>query len=90
MLVLVARILLDAGWLTCGSVLIQHLAVLFMQVFIMGYGNIGIELAKRLCPFGVKVNATKRKWVSDNKVSSLTNGMRGFVHCISFGLRRES
>ncbi|XP_071710587.1 uncharacterized protein [Rutidosis leptorrhynchoides] len=33
-------------------------------VFIMGYGNIGIELAKRLRPFGVKVIATKRNWAS--------------------------
>lgn len=33
-------------------------------VFIMGFGNIGIHLAKRLRPFGVKVLATKRSWVS--------------------------
>ncbi|KAJ6433664.1 hypothetical protein OIU84_017375 [Salix udensis] len=31
-------------------------------VFIMGFGNIGIELAKRLRPFGVKIIATKRSW----------------------------
>ncbi|GAB4844746.1 hypothetical protein Ancab_038136 [Ancistrocladus abbreviatus] len=31
-------------------------------VFIMGYGNIGFELAKRLKPFGVKILATKRSW----------------------------
>ncbi|KAJ8769964.1 hypothetical protein K2173_009046 [Erythroxylum novogranatense] len=31
-------------------------------VFIMGFGNIGIELAKRLRPFGVKIIATKRNW----------------------------
>ncbi|KAM7266383.1 hypothetical protein ACFE04_004280 [Oxalis oulophora] len=33
-------------------------------VFILGFGNIGIELAKRLQPFGVKIIATKRSWVS--------------------------
>ncbi|KAK1439517.1 hypothetical protein QVD17_05337 [Tagetes erecta] len=33
-------------------------------VFILGYGNIGIELAKRLRPFGVKILATKRSWAS--------------------------
>ncbi|XP_018443508.2 uncharacterized protein LOC108817353 isoform X1 [Raphanus sativus] len=31
-------------------------------VFILGYGNIGIELAKRLKPFGSRVIATKRSW----------------------------
>ncbi|KAL2513289.1 D-isomer specific 2-hydroxyacid dehydrogenase family protein [Abeliophyllum distichum] len=31
-------------------------------VFIMGFGNIGIHLAKRLHPFGVKILATKRSW----------------------------
>lgn len=33
-----------------------------IQVFILGYGNIGIELAKRLQPFGARVIATKRSW----------------------------
>ncbi|KAA8538707.1 hypothetical protein F0562_028312 [Nyssa sinensis] len=33
-------------------------------VFIMGLGNIGIQLAKRLRPFGVKILATKRSWTS--------------------------
>ncbi|XP_023737480.1 uncharacterized protein LOC111885455 isoform X2 [Lactuca sativa] len=33
-------------------------------VFILGFGNIGIELAKRLRPFGVKILATKRSWPS--------------------------
>ncbi|KAF3445389.1 hypothetical protein FNV43_RR10565 [Rhamnella rubrinervis] len=33
-------------------------------VFILGYGNIGIELAKRLRPFGVKIIGTKRSWTS--------------------------
>ncbi|GFS42629.1 D-isomer specific 2-hydroxyacid dehydrogenase family protein [Actinidia rufa] len=31
-------------------------------VFIMGFGNIGIHLAKRLRPFDVKILATKRSW----------------------------
>lgn len=33
-------------------------------VFIMGFGGIGFQLAKRLRPFGVKVLATKRSWDS--------------------------
>lgn len=33
-------------------------------VFIMGFGDIGFHLAKRLRPFGVKVLATKRSWGS--------------------------
>ncbi|XP_027094370.1 uncharacterized protein [Coffea arabica] len=33
-------------------------------VFIMGFGNIGIKLAQRLRPFGVKIIATKRSWAS--------------------------
>ncbi|KAE9598376.1 hypothetical protein Lal_00027182 [Lupinus albus] len=33
-------------------------------ILILGYGNIGIDLAKRLQPFGVKVIATKRSWAS--------------------------
>ncbi|XP_059666993.1 uncharacterized protein LOC132312577 isoform X2 [Cornus florida] len=33
-------------------------------VFIMGFGNIGLHLAERLRPFGVKILATKRTWVS--------------------------
>ncbi|KAF3652486.1 putative CCA tRNA nucleotidyltransferase 2-like [Capsicum annuum] len=31
-------------------------------VFILGFGNIGIHLAKRLRPFDVKILATKRSW----------------------------
>lgn len=33
-------------------------------VFILGFGNIGRELAKRLRPFDVKILATKRSWTS--------------------------
>lgn len=40
-------------------------------VFIMGFGNIGLELAKRLRPFGVRIIATKRKWAQN---SSQLNG----------------
>jgi phosphoglycerate dehydrogenase-like enzyme len=36
------------------------------KVFIMGFGNIGIHLAKRLRPFGVKILATKRSWASSH------------------------
>ncbi|KAF3341791.1 formate dehydrogenase [Carex littledalei] len=34
-------------------------------VLILGFGAIGVDLAKRLRPFGVKILATKRKWPSD-------------------------
>ncbi|GLT82046.1 hypothetical protein SLE2022_004600 [Rubroshorea leprosula] len=46
-------------------------------VFIMGFGNIGIELAKRLRPFGVKIIATKRRWSSNSEVplQSSANGI---------------
>uniref|UniRef100_A0A0D9WXH8 Phosphoglycerate dehydrogenase n=1 Tax=Leersia perrieri TaxID=77586 RepID=A0A0D9WXH8_9ORYZ len=35
------------------------------SVLILGFGAIGVELAKRLRPFGVKILATKRNWSSD-------------------------
>lgn len=35
----------------------------------MGFGNIGIDLAKRLRPFDVKIIATKRSWSSASGVS---------------------
>ena len=35
----------------------------------MGFGNIGIDLAKRLKPFGVKIIATKRSWASNLQVT---------------------
>ncbi|KAG9456944.1 hypothetical protein H6P81_001452 [Aristolochia fimbriata] len=38
-------------------------------VFILGYGNIGVDLAKRLRPFGVKLLATKRRWTQVNDSS---------------------
>ncbi|KAG2640844.1 hydroxypyruvate reductase-like [Panicum virgatum] len=34
-------------------------------VLVLGFGAIGVEVAKRLRPFGVKVLATKRNWSSD-------------------------
>lgn len=43
-------------------------------VFILGYGNIGIELARRLQPFGVKIIATKRSWASYSQDSSQSDG----------------
>uniref|UniRef100_A0A0E0E9Y9 D-isomer specific 2-hydroxyacid dehydrogenase NAD-binding domain-containing protein n=1 Tax=Oryza meridionalis TaxID=40149 RepID=A0A0E0E9Y9_9ORYZ len=41
------------------------LGVLRKQVLILGFGAIGVEIAKRLRPFGVKILATKRNWSSD-------------------------
>lgn len=43
-------------------------------VFILGFGNIGIDLAKRLRPFGVKIIATKRSWTSHLKDSFQSDG----------------
>ncbi|OVA03760.1 D-isomer specific 2-hydroxyacid dehydrogenase [Macleaya cordata] len=43
-------------------------------VFIMGFGNIGIDLAKRLRPFGVKILATKRSWPLNMQDSCRPNG----------------
>ncbi|XP_021277926.1 glyoxylate reductase/hydroxypyruvate reductase-like [Herrania umbratica] len=40
------------------------LGLLREQVFVMGFGNIGIALAKVLKPFGVKIIATKRSWAT--------------------------
>lgn len=39
-------------------------------IFILGFGNIGMDLARRLKPFGVKVIATKRSWASSAQHSS--------------------
>ncbi|KAF5176004.1 Glyoxylate/hydroxypyruvate reductase B [Thalictrum thalictroides] len=44
------------------------------KVYIMGFGNIGIDLAKRLRPFGVKILATKRSWTSNLLDSCQPNG----------------
>ncbi|KAG5562884.1 hypothetical protein RHGRI_005576 [Rhododendron griersonianum] len=44
-------------------------------VFIMGFGNIGIDLAKRLRPFGVKILATKRSWESYSRKSFKSDGL---------------
>ncbi|XP_041017295.1 D-3-phosphoglycerate dehydrogenase-like isoform X3 [Juglans microcarpa x Juglans regia] len=46
-------------------------------VFIMGFGNIGIDLAKRLRPFGVKIIATKRSWVAQSQDSCQSNDVPG-------------
>ncbi|KAK9134845.1 hypothetical protein Syun_014175 [Stephania yunnanensis] len=45
-------------------------------IFILGFGNIGMDLAKRLKPFGVKVLATKRHWVSNMQIFGQQDG-----HC---------
>ncbi|GAB2291158.1 hypothetical protein Dimus_025417 [Dionaea muscipula] len=44
-------------------------------VFIMGFGNIGFELAKRLRPFSVRIIATKRSWVSYMEKPSPMDGV---------------
>ena len=41
----------------------------------MGFGNIGIDLAKRLRPFGVRILATRRSWASQPLNSGQSNGM---------------
>ncbi|RDY07546.1 gyaR, partial [Mucuna pruriens] len=49
-------------------------------IFILGFGNIGMDLAKRLQPFGVKVIATKRSWVSyAQNTSELRNDVNDLV-----------
>ncbi|XP_024964344.1 uncharacterized protein LOC112504625 isoform X3 [Cynara cardunculus var. scolymus] len=50
------------------------LGLLRKQVFILGFGNIGIELAKRLRPFGVRILATKRNWSSSVPEPTYQNG----------------
>ncbi|BBG96039.1 D-isomer specific 2-hydroxyacid dehydrogenase family protein [Prunus dulcis] len=50
------------------------------DVFILGFGNIGIDLAKRLRPFGVKIIATKRSWATHSLVSCLSNVQNGPVN----------
>ncbi|PIA57102.1 hypothetical protein AQUCO_00600079v1 [Aquilegia coerulea] len=44
------------------------------KVYIMGFGNIGIDLAKRLRPFNVRILATKRSWTSNLLDSCQPNG----------------
>ncbi|WOL02988.1 hypothetical protein Cni_G11708 [Canna indica] len=41
-------------------------------VFILGFGSIGVDLAKRLRVFGVKILATKRSWSSKSLQSNGT------------------
>ncbi|KAM3274331.1 hypothetical protein ACQJBY_043453 [Aegilops geniculata] len=43
-------------------------------ILILGFGAIGMEIAKRLRPFGVKILATKRNW-SSNTVSCDLDGL---------------
>lgn len=42
-------------------------------VFILGFGDIGVDLAKRLRPFGVKILAIKRRWTSDSLPAGVSN-----------------
>ncbi|XP_010063710.2 hydroxypyruvate reductase isoform X2 [Eucalyptus grandis] len=44
-------------------------------VLIVGYGNIGIDLAKRLRPFGVKIIATRRSWCLNSEAPLQSNGL---------------
>ncbi|XP_022143657.1 uncharacterized protein LOC111013515 isoform X1 [Momordica charantia] len=44
-------------------------------VFILGYGNIGLELAKRLCPFGVRIIATKRSWTASSQLNGANDDL---------------
>ncbi|KAK1288822.1 hypothetical protein QJS10_CPB19g00079 [Acorus calamus] len=47
-------------------------------VFILGFGNIGLDLATRLKPFGVRILATKRRWALDLEQSNdSTDGSQG-------------
>ncbi|XP_077231834.1 uncharacterized protein LOC143864855 isoform X2 [Tasmannia lanceolata] len=50
------------------------LGLLRKQVFIMGFGKIGIDLAKRLRPFGVRILATKQSWALNFPEYSHPNG----------------
>ncbi|KAL5993318.1 hypothetical protein ACLOJK_014242 [Asimina triloba] len=43
-------------------------------VLIVGLGNIGNDLAKRLRPFGVRILATKRRWASNLPDATQLNG----------------
>ncbi|KAL9685791.1 hypothetical protein QQ045_023244 [Rhodiola kirilowii] len=45
-------------------------------VFVLGYGNIGTEVARRLRPFGVKIIATNRSVVPNIKANGHSNGFR--------------
>ncbi|PKI46506.1 hypothetical protein CRG98_033063 [Punica granatum] len=56
-------------------------------VFILGFGNIGIDLAKRLRPFGVNIIATKRIW-SSNQGSGKTDASP-FQNCVGDDLVDE-
>ncbi|KAL5993317.1 hypothetical protein ACLOJK_014241 [Asimina triloba] len=50
------------------------LGLLKKQVLIVGLGNIGNDLAKRLRPFGVRILATKRRWASNLPDATQLNG----------------
>ncbi|XP_004499721.1 uncharacterized protein [Cicer arietinum] len=48
-------------------------------IFILGFGNIGMDLARRLKPFGVKVIATKRSWASYEQHTNELNDVDDLV-----------
>ncbi|GFP81295.1 d-3-phosphoglycerate dehydrogenase [Phtheirospermum japonicum] len=49
-------------------------------VFILGFGNIGAHLAKRLRPFDVKILATKRSWPSPSQSSCQSDDIGNGTH----------
>ncbi|XP_044342773.1 putative 2-hydroxyacid dehydrogenase HI_1556 isoform X1 [Triticum aestivum] len=54
---------------------IRENSMLFVyKILILGFGAIGMEIAKRLRPFGVKILAIKRNW-SSNTVSCDLDGL---------------
>ncbi|XP_050236363.1 uncharacterized protein LOC126686354 isoform X2 [Mercurialis annua] len=53
-------------------------------VFILGFGNIGIELAKRLRPFGVKIIASKRRLVQNSSLDDIVDETASHEHICEF------
>ncbi|XP_010910119.1 uncharacterized protein [Elaeis guineensis] len=57
--------------------------ILGKTVFILGFGAIGVDLAKRLRPFGVRILAIKRRWTSDSLPAGVlnaeSNGIDGLI-----------
>eukprot|EP00249_Psilotum_nudum_P003864 c17365_g1_i4 orf=85-1374(+) len=58
-------------------------------VFIVGYGNIGKELASRLSAFGVYILATKRSWDSKSEKGELVNEKGGVDCLLKFASRAD-
>lgn len=68
----------------CGKIAIVSLSII-VQVFIVGFGNIGIDLAKRLRGFGVTILATKRTW-PQSKGITLKTGQDEYLKMLLFFL----